>query len=113
MQMIPELKLGVLALGAFAFVAAAGGTALAQNKCAGEKIKAAGKKVSCKADLEAKEEGLFIPIDPAKLAKCESRFSATFARNEANGGCTTTGDAAAIEAKVDNFIVDLNIDLAI
>jgi cysteine-rich repeat protein len=87
--------------------------AAAQNKCAGEKIKAAGKKADCKAGLEAKQASKGGTIDPAKIARCESRHSFFFARNEAKGNCATTGDAATVEAKVDAFVADLDTELAV
>lgn len=86
---------------------------LAQNKCAGAKIRAACKKASCKVNLEAKQASAGGAVDPAKVAKCESKFDATFAKNEAKGGCATTGDAAAIEAKVDAFVADLDTELSV
>jgi hypothetical protein len=81
------------------------------NACEGEKIKAAGKKAECKCKLEAKQAGKGGAIDPAKVAKCEATFSKAFAKSEAKGGCTTTGDAAAIEAKVDAFVADVDTEL--
>src|SRR6185503_6631062 len=81
------------------------------NKCAGSKIKAACKKVSCKAGLEAKQASAGGTVDPGKVAKCESKFSSTFAKLEAKGGCLTTGDTAAIEAKVDAVVSDLESEL--
>jgi hypothetical protein len=109
--MIGTLKLSAVALGALTFVAA--GTAQAQNKCQGEKIKAAGKKANCKLGLESKQAGKGGTIDPAKVAKCEAKLSSAFAKQEAKGGCTTTGDAAAIEAKVDAFVADIDTDLEV
>jgi hypothetical protein len=85
----------------------------APNKCASEKIKAAGKKAKCKSDLESNQASKGGTIDGAKVAKCESKLSSTFAKSEAKGGCTTTGDAAAIEAKVDAFVTDLDTELAV
>jgi hypothetical protein len=85
----------------------------AQNKCAGEKIKAAGKKATCKSGLEAHQASRGGTIDPAKVAKCEAKFSSAFAKSEAKGGCTTTGDAATLEAKVDAFVADLDTELAV
>jgi cysteine-rich repeat protein len=85
----------------------------AQNKCAGEKIKAAAKKAVCKTGLEAKQTSAGGTIDPAKVAKCEATFSAAYAKQEAKGECLTTNDAAAIEAKVDAFVDDVDTDLSV
>jgi hypothetical protein len=83
----------------------------AQNKCLAGKIKAAVKKVACKGGLTAKQAAKGTAPDPDKVAKCESAFSKQFAKLEGKGGCTTTGDAATIEAKVDAFLLDLNTEL--
>jgi streptogramin lyase len=104
-------SLGEITLAVFLLLEASGGTVEAQNKCAGDKIKAACKKASCKAALEAKQAQRGGTVDPAKVAKCEATFSKSFAKSEAKGGCATTGDAAAIEAKVDAFVLDLDTEL--
>jgi hypothetical protein len=98
---------------AFAVLIGSVGTAGAQNKCAGTKIKAACKKVSCKSGLEAKAASTGVAPDPAKVAKCEASFSKSFAKAESKGGCTTTGDAAAIEAKVDGLVEEFQKGLDI
>ncbi len=75
--------------------------------CKDAKAKAAGKKAG--ALLKAigkneKKQGL------AKLAqavsKAQSKFTKSFVKAEAKGGCLTTADAATIEAKVDAFVDD-------
>jgi hypothetical protein len=102
----PSQQLGVAG---FSLVTAV--PALAQNKCAGEKIKAACKKAVCKNSLEAKQASKGGTIDPAKVAKCEAAFSKSVVKSEAKGDCFTTGDAVAIEAKVDAFVADLETEL--
>jgi hypothetical protein len=87
------------------------GTGTNPNKCEGAKIKAAGKKTNCKCALEAKQAQKGGTIDPLKIAKCESGFTNSFSKAESKGGCNTTGDAAAIEAKVDAFIADARTEL--
>jgi len=79
----------------------------AQNKCQGAKINAAGKKAACIAGLEAKRVSKGTPIDSGKLAKCQDKVSAAYAKLETKGNCNTTGDAGAIENKVDAFVADL------
>jgi hypothetical protein len=97
------------------FVAATVGTASAQtsamNKCQGAKIKDAGKKAACLAGLRAKVVGAGATLDPAKVAKCEAKVGAAYAKLEAKGPCNTGGDAGAIETKVDNFVDDLVSEL--
>jgi hypothetical protein len=87
------------------------GTGTNPNACEGSKIKAASKKANCKAQLEAKQASKGGTIDPAKVAKCEATFSKAFAKAEAKGGCNTTADAAAIEAKVDAYVADVDAEL--
>ena len=84
----------------------------AQNKCAGLKLKAAMKKVTCKAGLAAKHAATGKPVDRTKVAKCESSFAKTFAKIEskAKNGCLTPGDGAAVETKVDVFVAHLAAD---
>src|SRR5690348_11313815 len=80
------------------------GAAHAQNKGQGAKIKDAGKKGSCLAGLYSKQAAGGGTIDPAKVAKCDAKVSAAYAKLEAKPVCNTNGDASAIEAKVDSFI---------
>src|SRR5690349_14090947 len=87
------------------------GAASAQNKCQGAKIKDAGKKASCLAGLQSKVAAAGGTIGPPKLAKCEAKVSAAYAKLEAKPGCNTTGDAGAIESKVDSFTDDLKNEL--
>jgi hypothetical protein len=112
-MVVRNLPLATVVLGGFALLSTMGGLAEAQNKCAGEKIKAAGKKTTCKTALEAKQASAGGTIDPAKVAKCEAKLSSTFAKNEAKGPCLTTGDAATVEAKIDAFVADLDTELAV
>src|SRR5690348_8199231 len=86
---------------------AVAGRAESQSKCQGSKIKNAAKKALCIAALEAKRVASGTPIDPEKLAKCQDKLTASYAKLESKGQCNTTGDAAAIESKVDAFVADL------
>jgi hypothetical protein len=95
------------------FVLASTEGALAQNKCAGAKIKASGKKVKCLLGLEAKEAKSGTAPDPAKVQKCRDKLASTFAKNEAKGGCPTTGDAQDVEDKVDAFVADVDSELGV
>jgi hypothetical protein len=83
------------------------GSADAQNKCQGAKIKDAAKKAACVAGLEAKRVSTGTPIDSDKLAKCQAKLSTAYGKLEGKGKCNTTGDAGAIEDKVDAFVADL------
>jgi hypothetical protein len=77
-----------------------------ENDCASAKLKAAGKKCSCKLKCRSKAAAKGVPVDLACLSKCETKFALSFVKAEDKGGCTTTGDANAIEMKVDAFVTD-------
>jgi hypothetical protein len=100
--------LGIAAAAALtAFVLVSADPAAAQNKCAAAKVKAAGKKASNKAKCHSSAVKKGDPVDAACLTKAETKFNASFAKAEAKPPCLTTGDGAAIEAKIDAFIADL------
>src|SRR5262249_56849066 len=76
------------------------------NDCQAAKIRAAGKKASCLLVLQAKNAAGH-GLDMGKVQACEDQLSGpdgTFAREDAQGGCATTNDAATIEMKVDAFV---------
>src|SRR2546426_11082171 len=103
-----------IAVGILAVSAMTAGTASAVvNKCQGAKIKDAGKKAACLAGLQAKVVGAGSTLDPAKVAKCEAKVGAAYAKLESKvpQACNTTGDAGTIETKVDNFVDDLVTEL--
>lgn len=77
------------------------------NKCQAGKIKAAAAKTSCLLALKATAAvtgNILEPLDPAKLAKCLGKYATAFSKLEDKGGCVTSGDAAAIEGKIDAFV---------
>ncbi len=102
----------ILGLAVLPFVVIMAGSALAQNKCQGAKAKAVGKKAACVLGLDAKLVGSGTPIDSAKLAKCRAKVGAAYSKLESRGGCGTTGDATAIENKVDAFADDVTTELS-
>ncbi len=83
-------------------VRAAGDPAAA---CTDAKAKTTGKKAA--ALLKAYGKNIKKP-NPAKLAsdisKAQSKMTKGFVKAEGKGGCATTGDVAAIEAKTDVFV---------
>jgi hypothetical protein len=96
----------VLALSATMGTPAPGGATPAET-CAGAKLKATGKKA---ADLlkaqgknEKKPDGLKLA---ASISKAESKFTKSFTKAEAKGGCATTGDAQILEFKVNAFVTE-------
>jgi len=78
------------------------------NRCAGAKIKATGKKASCMLGAEAKAASKGGSPD---TTKCVAKFEKAFGKVEAKGECVTTGDQADIEAKVDAFVADVDSKL--
>jgi hypothetical protein len=70
--------------------------------CAAGKLRAAAKKLNDKARCHASAIQGGRPVDGGCLLKAESRFGAKLAKLESRGGCATTGDAASIEAAVDD-----------
>ena len=111
--MIDRWKVVALAAGALFLVAGTASAQSAMNKCQGSKIKDAGKKAACLAGLQAKVAGSGATLDPAKVAKCEAKVGVAYGKLEGKGGCGTTGDATAIENKVDAFVDDLVTELAV
>src|SRR5262245_30483215 len=86
--------------------------AFAQSKCGVAKTKAAGKKAAAKLTCLAKavSKGT-TPVDSTCLAKADVKFSTAFAKAEAKvyvPGCLSTGDASAIEGKVDSLLSDID-----
>jgi hypothetical protein len=81
------------------------------NACQSSKLKAAGKKAKCLLGLRAKLASNDTPLDPAKVQKCIDKFTQAFSKAEAKPPCNTTGDAGAIEAKVDAFVDDVAPEL--
>ncbi len=76
--------------------------------CARLKLKAAGRRLrrtlarQAKHALRPEREGLL-----TGLAKADSKYQTDWAKAEAGGGCSTTGDAAAIAADVDEAAANL------
>ena len=111
--MVRRLKLAGVAIAAFAFLVGSQGAALA-GKCASGEAKAIGKKASCKAGVFSKAAGKGLPADPLKLTKCETKYSTSYAKAQAALDCDNPGlTAAQEETKVNNFVNDLNSEIAV
>ena len=102
---------GQMALAIFVLGMLAAGSAHAQAKCQGAKMKAAGKKASCLLSLHAKSASKATLIDPAKAQACGDKMSAAFTKAETKPPCSTSGDAGTIEAKVDRFVDQIAANL--
>ena len=105
--MTQQLRLSFVAWALVALVAPSSAAATAKNPCAAGKIKAASRKALCLAKLEADEAAKNVAPDPAKIQKCRDKLPTAFASLESKGGCATSGDAAAVEASVDQFVDEL------
>jgi hypothetical protein len=75
--------------------------------CAATKLTATGKLAADKLACYAKAVKKGRLVDDACLSQAEDRFSASFAKADAQQACLITGDAAAIGTKVDTFIADV------
>ncbi len=104
---VQRLKLAGVAIGCFAFLAAAPGVAFAQSKCTGGELKATSKKAGGKTKCWAKATGKGLAVDGACLTSAETKFSASYGKATGKGDCTNGTTASTIETKVDNFITDL------
>jgi hypothetical protein len=71
------------------------------QKCAATKRKLAAKKFKGLTSCDAKAVGKGVAIDQDCVAKAKLSFTNAWAKAEAKGGCFSTGDATAIENKVD------------
>jgi hypothetical protein len=103
---IPAVGLGLaLALGPSAGNAA--------SKCAAAKIAATGAGAACLIAVEAKEAKKGIAPDPAKLARCADRRAGAIEKAERKPDCLTSGDAAALGTRIDDFVAELDVALAV
>jgi cysteine-rich repeat protein len=73
-------------------------------KCAATKIQQAGTKAAAKLKCHAKAVGKGLAVDPLCLGKAEDKFDQAYTKVEDKGGCTTQGDAPAMEARVDTLV---------
>jgi hypothetical protein len=99
---MPRLLLMALSAVACALLLALSGAAHAAGTaaqiCAGAKQKAAGTAAGASLSCHAKATQKGIAVDPACLAKADSKLSKAFAKAEARGGCATPGDVGAVDA---------------
>lgn len=74
------------------------------QKCAAAKMKAMSKKTSGLFACYAKAAASGAAVDAGCVAKVSGKFAVTFAKIDAKGGCAVTGDAAAVEAQIDDAV---------
>ncbi len=102
-------RVTVMLAGIFVLVGIASGALGAGSKCSSAKEKAAGKKAACKLGVYSKAASKGTTVDGGKLAACTTKYSAAFSKAESRGDCIApSGDAGAIESKVDAFVTDVN-----
>src|SRR5437762_1786638 len=100
---VQRLKLAGVAIGCFAFLAAAPGVALAASKCDAGVTKAAGKKEGCLCGVNAKSQAKNLTPDPAKSQKCKDKFSASCTKAQSAADCVfQTASCTSKETDVDN-----------
>lgn len=96
-------------MAALAMSLAIAGTASAQSKCDSTITKAAGKKVSCKAGVNAKAQKKNEAPDSEKLTKCEEKFNKACQKGQGFGDCQTqTQPCPVIEAEADACVADIS-----
>ena len=103
--------LACTSLVAVALVVVAASPAVAQNRCAGYKLKAAAKASRCllKEESRAALDG---SLDTDAVQMCHLKLLATFAKAEAKPPCLTVDDADDIDDKVTAFVADVSGQLA-
>jgi hypothetical protein len=88
-------------------LAASAGAGSPSERCAAGKLKAAGQKARARAQCWVRAFQRGHAVDADCLARSEQKFSSTWARLEAAGGCATTNDRDDVEGRVDTFVADL------
>jgi hypothetical protein len=86
-------------------------TTTAARRCGASKVRATGRKDCAKLRCHARAKLRGTSVDPFCLQRAEAAFTRAFNLAESRGGCATTNDRAAIEAKVDAFVEDVAIEL--
>lgn len=84
------------------------------NKCQSDKQKAVGKLAACTLNALAKSTKAGLDQDPAALAGCSTKFSATVAKVEskAGGACPTSNDTATLAGEVAGLATRVSESLA-
>src|SRR5262245_1316765 len=102
----------VLAFAAIVLWTAPSGAGDPGGRCASAKLKATAKKASTKLKCFATAYAHATDVDQACLTKAATKFSASWQRIEAAGGCRTTNDEHETEIQVDSLVSTLGIKLA-
>jgi hypothetical protein len=81
--------------------------AVVLNKCSARKKQCVCKKARQKLNAHRVAVNNGVPVDVARLAKAEAKFVPCFLKAESKPPCLTLGDAASLEALIDQFIADV------
>ena len=96
-----------LAASAVAATALLADGASAAPVCTATKLKAAGKDSGAKLRCHAKAAKANAAVDPACLSKSSDKLALSFSKAETAGGCANSGDAVAVEARIDGQVADV------
>jgi hypothetical protein len=96
-----------ISLVAGAFLAAAPVAAQVESKCLSGKLKGAGSSASAQVNCEAKAAAKGVAVDPECVTRSQAKLQKAFEKAENKDDCIATGDAAAAQALVDDFVADL------
>ena len=103
-----ELTRRATAVGiAVSLFAASAHAGTAAQECAAAKLKAAGKKAGAVLSCHRKAAKLGAAVDPLCVAASDEKLQEPFARAEAKGGCSATGDAVAVGARIEQWGVNV------
>src|SRR5438874_331554 len=95
----------------FLLAIAAAPAAAQGNGCNASKLTATGKKCYAKVRCVGVAAAKGGAVDGQCLTRAETNFASAFAKANAKGTCSTSGDAATIEGKVDAHVQDVRDDL--
>lgn len=98
-------------LAGLAFGTATLASTFSAANCPSGKVKAAFKKTERMLDCHEKAASLGIAVEPLCLAKASEKFAIDFAHAESKPPCFATGDAGAIEARIDTLASGLATSL--
>ncbi len=100
-------RVTLLAASIAAILTLAAASAHAAPVCTASKLKAAAKDSGSKLRCHAKAAKANAAVDPACLSKSSDKLALAFSKAESNGGCGSSGDAVAVEARTDTQVADV------
>jgi hypothetical protein len=82
------------------------------GSCIASRLKAAARKTSAELKCYAAAAKHGTDVDQSCLTKAEEKFSATWSRIEASGGCAAPEDASTIEFGVISYVLNLVLEVS-